>query len=488
MSSATERRLSIASLLTLLITLACALLIALTSAILYKRFAALQVEEERRVLSSKLYQAEAELEGVGPEGDTEEEEFGEIQRAVDRENASGANPIFVEVLDPSGRSRMQTQGMRELLDLDPPFPSPTPNLESVEVVYWSFGDRHFALASAWVDLPLIAERRLLRAVLERTESQRGLADLARTILLIVLAGAAVSALIAVAITRRTLRPLGAMTSAIRRVDAQRLDRRMALERFPRELEPLAHEFDAMQLRLHDSFDRLSRFSADLAHELRTPVTNLIGEAEVALSRPRSSGEYREVLESSLEELARLARIIDSLLFIARADESQAIVQAESLDLRTEAESVAEFYDLVAAEKNLRIEVQGEGKVAADRTLARRAIGNILSNAIRYSGEEGTITISVETAGEVVRVRVIDRGPGIAPSHLARVFDRFYRADDARSRYPGGSGLGLSIVRSIMSLHSGSVTIESTEGAGTTATLVFPTTPDSRQDDETVIRP
>lgn len=473
MSSATEHRLSIASVLTLLITIACALLIALTSVILYRRFAALQVEEERGVLASKLYQAEAELAGVGPGGDTEEEEFGEIQRAVDRENASSARPIFVEVLDPSGRPRMQTRGMRELLALNPPFPPPTPTLESVEVTYWSSGDRHFALASGWVDMPLLGERRVLRAVLERTESQRRLAGLAETILLIVLAGAAVSALIAVAITRRTLRPLGAMTSAIRRVDAQRLDRRMALEPFPRELEPLAREFDAMQLRLHDSFDRLSRFSADLAHELRTPVTNLIGEAEVALSRPRGAGEYREVLESSLEELARLTRIIDSLLFIARADASQAIVQSESLDLRAEAESVAEFYDLVAAEKSLRIEVEGEGRVDADRTLVRRAIGNLLSNAIRYSGESGTIRVSVEPAGEVTRVRVIDRGPGIAPSHLARVFDRFYRADDARSRYPSGSGLGLSIVRSIMGLHSGSVTIESTEGAGTIATLVFP---------------
>lgn len=375
---------------------------------------------------------------------------------------------------------MATPGTDELLALDPPFPPPSDVPDRVEIVYWRSSGRSFALTTAWMDLPRTGERRLLRMALERTADELALRRLLETILMIVLVGAALSTVAAVAITRRSLRPLARMSSAIREVEIERLDRRLGAEGFPRELEPLAREFDAMQARLLDSFERLSRFSADLAHELRTPVTNLMGEAEVGLSRTRSPEEYRSILESSLEELARLARIIESLLFIARADRTAVIPEPESFELRPEAAAVAEFYELLAAEKDLRIEIEGEGRIEGDVALVRRALSNLLSNAIRYSGPGGRIVISIEPAGNQVRVRVVDRGHGIPPRHLDRIFDRFYRADEARSQYPDGSGLGLSIVRSIMDLHGGSVTIESVEGAGTVATLAFPRAHADRQ--------
>jgi two-component system heavy metal sensor histidine kinase CusS len=199
----------------------------------------------------------------------------------------------------------------------------------------------------------------------------------------------------------------------------------------------------------------------------------MGEAEVSLSRTRSAEEYRTVLESSLEELGRLSRIIESLLFIARAEKAARIPQPESFDLRRETGAVVEFYDLLATENDLGIEVHGEGRIAGDRALVRRALGNLLSNSIQYTGPGGRIAISIEPSEGEVRVRVADSGPGIAARHLDRIFDRFYRADEARSQYPGGSGLGLSIVRSIMDLHGGTVTIESVDDGGTVATLTFP---------------
>ena len=473
MSSATERKPSIALTLTVLITLTCAILVALTSFVLFRRFAHLQIEEGRRLLMSKAYQTESELAGVGPGGEPEQEELEEVRGAIERENAGGARPVFAEVLDESGARKMATSGTEALLALGPPFPAPSNGPERAEITYWRSSGRSFALTSSWMDLPRMGERRLLRMALERTADELALRRLFGTIFLLVLTGAALSALAAVAITRRSLRPLAVMTSAIRHVEAARLDTRLSSEALPRELEPLAREFDAMQERLRDSFERLSRFSADLAHELRTPVTNLMGEAEVSLSRTRSAEEYRTVLESSLEELGRLSRIIESLLFIARAEKAARIPQPESFDLRRETGAVVEFYDLLATENDLGIEVHGEGRIAGDRALVRRALGNLLSNSIQYTGPGGRIAISIEPSEGEVRVRVADSGPGIAARHLDRIFDRFYRADEARSQYPGGSGLGLSIVRSIMDLHGGTVTIESVDDGGTVATLTFP---------------
>jgi two-component system heavy metal sensor histidine kinase CusS len=271
-----------------------------------------------------------------------------------------------------------------------------------------------------------------------------------------------------------MRPLAAITRAAERVSAQDLHRRIDPERWPRELAALATAFDQMLARLEDSFTRLSQFSADLAHELRGPINNLMGEAEVALSRARSEAEYRDVLESSLEEYGRLSRMIDGLLFLARAEAAERRIAKTRLDARREVEAVIEFHDALADEGGVKVSCDGSATVSADPGMFRRAVSNLLSNALQHTPPGGAITITLSAApGGGAEVRVADTGVGIAAEHLPRLFDRFYRADPARAHSRGGIGLGLAIVKSIMEVHGGRVTITSRPGAGTTVILAFP---------------
>ncbi len=285
---------------------------------------------------------------------------------------------------------------------------------------------------------------------------------------LVAAGVLFAAGMARLVARRGLRPLKAMEQAVAQVRAPRLNERLAEREWPRELAPLAAAFDEMMDRLEESFSRLSEFSADIAHELRTPIANLRGEAEVALTRGRTSEEYRQVIESSMEEYARLTEMTAKLLFLARADAEEAEVKPEELDCRAAVDALCEFYDPYAEERGVVLKRQGNGMVNADAVLLRRAVANLIENALRFTPAREEVTVEVAEPG-IVRVR--DTGCGIPPEHLPRLFDRFYQVDPARRR--GGHGLGLALVKSIMKLHGGTVTITSEPGRGTEATLRFP---------------
>jgi two-component system heavy metal sensor histidine kinase CusS len=258
-----------------------------------------------------------------------------------------------------------------------------------------------------------------------------------------------------------------------RVDPGHLGERIATAGLPAELLALASTFNAMLDRLEESFTRLRRFSADIAHELRTPVGNLRGEIEVALGRPRSAEEYREVLGSGLEECGRLAGLIDGLLFLARAESPRAQIGRERLDVAEELRAVSEFYEATAAEAGVRLAVAGDRAVPAElnRPLFQRAVGNLLANALAHTPPGGSVTLTARQAGSEVEVEVTDTGGGIPAEHLPHVFDRFYRADEARSG--GGVGLGLAIVRGIVELHGGTAEVHSEPGSGTRVRLIFP---------------
>jgi two-component system heavy metal sensor histidine kinase CusS len=228
-------------------------------------------------------------------------------------------------------------------------------------------------------------------------------------------------------------------------------------------------------RLQASFQRLSQFSADLAHELRTPLNNLMGEAQVALSRDRSASEYVRVLQSALEEQTRLARMIDSMLFLAQAEQAKPALEPSILDARTEMRAVAEFYQPLAEEQGVQLACEGEGRIVAEPLLLRRALSNLLSNALKYTGRGGRVLLRVSAADDAVTLSVIDSGVGIPAQHLGRLGDRFYRVDPARTDSSEGAGLGLAIVKSIMALHGGSLRVDSVVGQGTTASLQFSTT-------------
>lgn len=280
-------------------------------------------------------------------------------------------------------------------------------------------------------------------------------------------------------TRRGLRPLEEITLATQRVSAQRLDQRIGPRAWPKELAALAAAFDAMLARLEESVSRLSRFSADLAHELRTPLNNLIGEAEVALSRNRSAQEYREAIESSLEECGRLSRMTEELLFLARAEGEEARLDLQRVALHELVESVRSLYEAVAEERGIKLECRGAAVVEACPTLLRRAIINLVSNAVKYTAPGGHVEIAIQPAADSTSIVVSDDGCGIPEEHMPHIFDRFYRGDSARSRDPDGMGLGLAIVKSIVDLHEGRIDVESRRGQGTRVTMQLKRSPAER---------
>jgi two-component system heavy metal sensor histidine kinase CusS len=241
--------------------------------------------------------------------------------------------------------------------------------------------------------------------------------------------------------------------------------------WPRELQPLAIAFDEMLKRLDDSFTRLSQFSADLAHELRTPIANMLGEAQVTLTRDRTAAEYCETIESTIAECERLSRIVDNLLFVARVDAAREPIARRRFDARAAVEKIAAFYQPIAEDHHVTISCRGEGQIYADPDLFERAVGNLLDNALRFTSENGSIQIALSERDADVEVAVSDNGCGIAPEHLPRVFDRFYRAESSRGS--DGAGLGLALVKSIVDLHGGSARIDSEINRGTTVTLSFP---------------
>lgn len=287
-----------------------------------------------------------------------------------------------------------------------------------------------------------------------------------------------------AIARRSTRPLREVAETARLIESNTLNERIHAEGYPVEIRVLAVAFNGMLERLEESFDRLSRFSADIAHELRTPVNNIRGEAEVALARTRTPEELLEVVGSCLEESVRLSELIESLLFLARSENPGDHLDRTEVDLRRLLTDVCEYYEAAASDIGVTISVSpGDDSgdkssdnslmASVDRVLLLRAVGNLTSNALAHSSAGGSVRLSAKRQGGQIYIEVRDTGSGISAEALPHVFDRFYRADSARSRNSGGVGLGLAIVQQIAVMHGGQVKIESDPGRGTTVTIVLP---------------
>ena len=382
---------------------------------------------------------------------------------------------FIRLVDSSGQTLLETPGLSASLpsELFPAPASATTTLRGVEKELDS--DKEFRLMAATVETDgRAAGRWLVQVALDGTTDATLLRSFKRKLLWLVLVGTCLAALAGIWIARKGLAPVRDITRAADRITASQLHERIAATGWPQELADLARSFDSMLNRLEDSFTRLSQFSADLAHELRTPVNNLRGEAGVALAQTRTPVEYRQVLESSLEEYARMSRLIENLLFLARADGAVQALQPSTFSVRLNIESIREFYEAVAEEKGILVTCEGEASLNADPVLFRQAVSNLLANALHYTQRGGKVTVYVTTDDPgAVDVAVSDTGCGITPEHLPRVFDRFFRADPARSAHSGGTGLGLAIVKSIVALHGGTVSARSELGKGTAVTLRFP---------------
>lgn len=379
--------------------------------------------------------------------------------------------FFIRILDARGGILHETR-----TSVAPPaaaFPGP-----GSTATYWHLPKGpHYLMTSQWANVGADRRRVQLQLALDVTDDFTLIRHIRQSMGLVFSLTLLASGGLALLITRNALRPLAALTESTAHIHASQLDARIDESGWPIELAALAKEFDAMLARLGGSFHRLARFSSDLSHELRTPINNLRGEAEVALQRNRPTEEYRAVLESSLEEYARITRLIDTLLFIAKADQPERGITRQKLDAASECRAVADYFEATIAERGVTMLVRGTAEIYCDPGLFRRALGNLVDNALRHTPGGGHIDLTVRSGSTGgTDIEVSDTGVGIAAEHLPHLFERFYQAGKRENDVTTAAssfGLGLAIVKSIMELHGGRVDIVSTPERGTTITLFFP---------------
>lgn len=306
-----------------------------------------------------------------------------------------------------------------------------------------------------------------RLMSDRTQTLRSYR--AQIIIATALAALLVAA-ISVWLVRRGLAPLRRLAAEVDEIDVRRLAHRIQLERAPGELQPLLAAFNQMLSRLETGYQQLSQVSADMAHDLRTPINTLIGQTEVALTQPRSISDYQALLGSNYEELERLAKMIDNMLFLAKAEDASQAIDRQPIDLAQLGEKLQDYFEGMAEEHGMPLVMALQGELHADPLLLQRALANLIANALRY-GEPGTaIRVYSQTQTTSMALVVENQGPPLSDAHQARIFDRFWRAE--ASRHQGSSGLGLSIVRTIMQLHQGRCTVSSSQGVNRFS-LLFP---------------
>ena len=450
---------SIAFQLILLFTLAAALLLACGLGIFYSIVVRHAFTEDNEVLADKLSAINTSLRDNGPEVFAEE---------LEGVRAGEHAPYWIRVIDSQGRVLAETPGMDRLI------PSQIfPIAREPEALRnrhdYRTGAKLFSLVA--FNQHFNGQTYTLQIAQDRSSDEQVERNFAILLIVVLVGGVLASALVAIIVTRRGLQPLREMAQTLGRIGPEQLKEPIGSKGWPRELQPLTIAFDEMLKRLDDSFTRLSQFSADLAHELRTPIANMLGEAQVALTRDRNAAEYREIIESTVAECERLSRIVDNLLFVARVDAASEPIARKWFDARGAVEKIAAFYQMVADDHNVTINCTGDGQIYADPDLFERVVGNLLENALRFTPEHGSIRIAVSKHNGNFQVTVNDNGCGIAAEHLPRVFDRFYRAESSRSS--DGAGLGLALVKSIVELHGGSAAIQSELNHGTTVVLRFP---------------
>lgn len=263
------------------------------------------------------------------------------------------------------------------------------------------------------------------------------------------------------VVRRSLQPLNQLAQRMRAVSVQDMQSQQLPLPEPAELHALAEAFNAMLVRLSQAFDRLQDFSANLAHELRTPLNVLMLQAQVTLSQSRSVAEYEDQLVSSLEELTRLTRMVEDMLFLARSDRGLMALTWTSVELGSMLQQLCAFFSTLAEERQLQLTCVGQGVVCADDGLLRRALVNLLSNALTYAPPDSQVEMTVAAEADTVLI-CVENTAHLAPEQLARLFDRFWRADGVRGN-SAHAGLGLAIVQSIVQLHDGRVSAEQVNG-------------------------
>ena len=400
-----------------------------------------------------------------------EEDLAKLPALLDS-SLVGHHGLAVAVIDPQGEVFFRTSGVnfpKTLLE------KPRPANRRGPVV-WQAGEGHFRGIAGLVTTQLPEWPEGIVAVSTEISNHEAFMQAFRQTMWIIVALAAVLlGFLAWVATRHGLHPLRQLIAGASEVTASRLDYRLPTESIPIEVAELARSLNDMLARLEESFKRLSDFSSDLAHELRTPISNLMTQTQVSLSRVRTSDEYQDVLSSNAEELERLARTVSDMLFLAKAENCLIVPTQEPVKMEDEVQDLFDFYEALAEAKGIRLVRQGHGQVYGDKLMLRRAISNLLSNAVRYADADSAVLVTISERAEAIDVGVQNTGPTIPPAQLPRLFDRFYRADTSRHRTTEGAGLGLAIAASIVRAHGGSVRVSSENGT-TRFTLSFPARP------------
>ena len=394
--------------------------------------------------------------------------------------------FYIRLLDERNTTLLSTPGMAEQLDLSIFTNQPQSRPDRTTPMKGRNGQAfRVTSAAAAVGFPP-TQTDTIQIAIDVSQKEELLARYRFWFWAILLGTLAILPLIGYQIARHGIRPVEEMATTARHISSTNLRERILSEGYPFELASLADTFNKMLDRLEDSFERVSKFSGDIAHELRTPVNNIRGEAEVALASARTVNEYRDVLESCLEEVVRLSDLIRDLLFLARAENPLTHLHRERINVGELLEGVREYYEASAADGRVSLTtgVSPEPVIAElDRTLVQRAVGNLVSNAVAHTPPGGSVVLQANAEVSGFHIEVRDTGVGIPPEALPRVFDRFFRVDPSRSQASGGTGLGLAIVQSIVLLHGGNVEIASQPGQGT---RVHSACPPRVRDDKNVI--
>ncbi|WP_339082168.1 heavy metal sensor histidine kinase [Pseudomonas sp. TMP9] len=380
------------------------------------------------------------------------------------ENMLGNRDSLLWIVDDAGH---------RLIEINPGV-LPLPALPAAQQVMLGDSAGSEPLRLAWLDVNRGDRRLTLIAGKLLSEREQMLAAYRLKLWLALSVGALLAFGLGWLVSVRGLRPVRQLATRAAAIDVQHLHLRLDEFKDVSELQALSHALNQMLARLEDGFAQLSRFSEDLAHEMRTPLSNLMGHAQQTLARSRPLDEYQNLLVSNLEEYERLARMIDSMLFLARTEQANASINQQTLDLHELLEQLCEYFEGTAQESAMALLNQASGTLTADPQLLRRALANLLANALRYGAADNTVTISSRLQDGVCEISVHNAGPAIAAEHLPRLFERFYRCDPSRNQPDDSGGLGLAIVRSIMQAHGGRVSVISNE-TGTRFSLLFPLT-------------
>lgn len=450
--------------LTLFFSLAMAIVLYSVSGLLYQtlrdQLNSKDVNELRSTLQFQKEIASTISERQGPQEQWQKELF-EFIAEQDR--------LSLRIISPDGKVWSQSQNMRVPQDV---YPAPTADFNYLGWKHHDGESHEKYLITATTFTLKDQELWTVQAALNVSRNNEIIENYWARMQLAAALAILLFAACGYGLARRGLRPLRIISRQIETINVEELHTRLATERWPSELVVLASSFDSMLTRLEASFAQLTRFSSDLAHELRAPINNLISAASVTLNQPRSTVDYQETLEAIVEEGERLSRTVSSMLFLARADNSREPMKKERLNSACEFRRLIGFYDILAEEKNITLTQQGEALFLADPLHFQRAMANLLSNALHYTPAGGKISLRVIRENSWLHFSVEDNGEGISPEHIPFLFDRFYRVDASRTSTEN-TGLGLAIVKTITELHGGKVAVISTPGKGSTFTLSLP---------------